>query len=205
MSPPKDRRRVRQRKRLQCNAAVTAFFLLLISIPALPQELPDKIRGYKVHKAEVRSSADSGGPGEGTVFGMSFGDPVFDSVGLDGVTITVDPILTVEGRSGRVDFLSFRDFVVNGVPVTIEDYETPFSFRSGEAVALEDPVRIVVGLASAVRGAAKEVKRPEEEWQVTGTVFVFGKFKWSIFKFKRVVPIPVSFKIPNPLTDNSGT
>lgn len=179
--------------------------LLLLATPVLPQEFPDKIRGYKVHKAEVRSASESGADEDGTAFEMSFGEPQFDSVGLEGVTIAVDPVLTVTGRSGRVDFLSFKDFEVNGIPVTIEDYEASFDFKSGETVALEEPVRIVVGLGSAVRGAAKEIRQPDDEWQVTGTVFVFGRFKWSIFRFKRVVPVPVAFKIPNPLKDPSGT
>ncbi|HUF02648.1 MAG TPA: hypothetical protein VMM38_00580 [Aridibacter sp.] len=192
---------MRQRKLRQYERALLPAILFLLALTVFPQELPDKIRGYKVHKAEVGSVSVSGSEGDGTVFEMSFGDPEFDSVGLTGVTLTVDPVLTVTGKSGRVDFLSFRDFEVNGIPVEIEDYESSFSFRSGEMVALEEPVRIVVGLSSAVRGAAKEIKKSEEEWQVTGTVFVFGRFKWSIFKFKRVVPLPVSFTIPNPLTD----
>lgn len=196
---------MRQRKPRQCRNALFAAFLLLFALAVFPQELPDKIRGYKVHKAEIGTASGNGEEGGRDSFEMSFSDPEFDSVGLDGVTFTVDPVLTVKGRSGRVDFLSFENFEVNGIPVEIRDYESTFSFKSGETVTLEDPVKIVVGLASAVKGAAKEIKSSEDEWLVSGTVFVFGRFKWSIFRFKRVVPIPVSFTIPNPLKDRTGT
>ncbi|MCO6509506.1 MAG: hypothetical protein J5I65_01830 [Aridibacter famidurans] len=192
---------MRQRKPRQCRKALLAGFILLFALAAFPQELPDKIRGYKVHRADIGAATENGEGNDRDSFEMSFSDPEFDSVGLDGVTFTVDPVLTVKGRSGRVDFLSFENFEVNGIPVEIRDYESPFSFRSGETVALEDPVRIVVGLTSAVKGAAMEIKSSKDEWLVSGTVFVFGRFKWSIFRFKRVVPIPVSFTIPNPLKD----
>ncbi|QQS42704.1 MAG: hypothetical protein IPM63_07165 [Acidobacteriota bacterium] len=192
---------MRQRKLLQCKKAFLAAILFLLALNAFPQELPDKIRGYRVHKAEIGTASGNGAEDGRDAFEMSFSDPEFDSVGLEGVTFTVDPVLTVKGRSGRVDFLSFENFEVNGIPVEIRDYESPFDFKSGETVALEDPVRIVVGLTSAVKGAAKEIKSSKDEWLVSGTVFVFGRFKWSIFRFKRVVPIPVSFTIPNPLKD----
>ena len=40
---------------------------------------------------------------------------------------------------------------------------------------------------------------PKKKWSVTGTVFVFGKFKKYGINFKRVVPIKIDLTIANPL------
>lgn len=147
----------------------------------------------------MRLSSEDSEPVGGTAFDISFGEPELSSVGLTGVTFSVEPVLKVTGRGGKVDFLSFRDFEVNGIPVSIEDYESGFSFKSGEAVELQDPVMIFVGMPSALKAAAREISDPRDDWKVTGTVFVFGRFRWAFFSFKRVVPVPVEFTLPNPL------
>ena len=49
------------------------------------------------------------------------------------------------------------------------------------------------------RAARRELIESKKEWQVTGTVFIFGKFKKFGFGFKRVVPVKINLKIDNPL------
>jgi hypothetical protein len=45
----------------------------------------------------------------------------------------------------------------------------------------------------------RELTEQRDELQVTGTVFVFGKFKKMGFEFKRVIPVKIDLKIKNPL------
>jgi len=40
---------------------------------------------------------------------------------------------------------------------------------------------------------------PRTNWPVTGVAYVFGRFKKSLFKFKRVVPVELELQIRNPL------
>lgn len=165
--------------------------ITLIASPAFSQAFPDRIDGYKVH--EVSRERSDG------LFRVSFGEPEFSGVGLNGFTFEVVPSLTINERSGKVDRIGFTDFEVNGISVSIEDYEREFAFRKGETVVLEAPLEIVVGFPSALKGTAKEIKKSEESWKVKGTVLVFGRYKWAFFTFKRVVPVEVEFSIPNPL------
>jgi len=49
------------------------------------------------------------------------------------------------------------------------------------------------------RAAYSEIVEHKSELSVTGTAFVFGKFKKMGFSFKRVVPIKIDIKVKNPL------
>ena len=49
------------------------------------------------------------------------------------------------------------------------------------------------------RTAYEESTAPKDKWQVTGTVFVFGRFKKMGLTFKRVIPVPVTLTIDNPI------
>lgn len=186
------------RKRLpRCNVLLLAALLLLITFQSgLAQDLPKKIRGYKVYDPGVSVGTDGSGRKRVDV---EFGAPEFSSVGLDGITFQIPGQLTVFGQKGRVDFLAFHDFKVNGLPVEIGEYSESFEFEDGVPHNLAEPVEISVGFASAGKGVLKEFAGPEDEWEVAGTVFVFGRYKWSLFSFKRVVPVKVSFRIPNPV------
>jgi hypothetical protein len=128
-----------------------------------------------------------------------FGEPELADVGLEGVTLFIPGSLVVDGKDGTVDFFTFRDFKVNGIPVEIREYTAGFRFRSGEDIDLPEPVEITVSIPSTLRSAANEIAGSREEWEVTGRVFVFGKFRKFGFRFKRVVPVDVHFRIPNPL------
>lgn len=183
-------------------ALITALLLLIVSQTIHSQDYPDRIRGYKVHDPGL--SVEPAGESKNGRVAVDFGSPEFSRVGLTGLTFSVPGKLTVFGRSGTVHFLSFYDFTVNGLPVEIRDYTKGFRFRSGEEIELDQPVEIDVGIRSAARGAVRELRDSRHEWTVTGTVFVFGRFKWSVLSFKRVVPVKVEFRIPNPFIDRKG-
>ena len=173
---------------------------MILSAAAAAQELPKKIRGYKVHTVEMSAATEDLSPSEsGPLVDFRFGDPALSDVGLEGVTFLIPGSIVANGKDGTVDFLTFLDFRVNGIPVEIRDYTAGFRFKSGEEVNLPDPVEITVSITSAIRSAAKEMVGSADEWEVSGRVFIFGKFKKFGFSFKRVVPVDVTFSVPNPL------
>ncbi|HEY2847358.1 MAG TPA: hypothetical protein VGI80_06020 [Pyrinomonadaceae bacterium] len=101
----------------------------------------------------------------------------------------------------QIDFLMFKDVLVNGIPLAIDDYEHPFALKKAETVKLPVPVHGVVSALNIAKAAYKEATASRDEWQISGTVFVFGRFKKMGFTFKRVIPVPISLTIPNPLRD----
>lgn len=175
--------------------------LLLFFSPATAQDLPAEIRGYKVHRAAisvVNQTTGSGAKGKSEAF-VEVGEPKLSGVSLAGVTFEISAEVKGLQQSGTVDFLQFRDFRVNGLPVAVKEYRESFDFKKNLAVALPSPVEITVGAGDTLRGALKEIKESKAEWTVTGRIFVFGRFKKSFLKFKRVVPIEINLKIKNPL------
>ncbi len=179
------------------------LFLFAVSFPA--QDLPGEIRGYKVHKAKVSVQAETGGkknPKEDFRVAVEFDKPELVKITPLGATFEVSGELTVSDQSGKVDFLTFRDFRVNGLKVEIEEYAEPFEIRKNQSARLKKPVRIFVSTTQSIKGGLQEIFRSEKEWQITGRVFVFGKFRKLGFKFKRVVPVDVNLKIINPLRES---
>ncbi len=118
-------------------------------------------------------------------------------MGLSGVIVEVGADILSENKSGDVEFMTFHNFRVNGVAIDVEAYKQPFSFKKTESVSLPKPARITIKPSSLAKGAAKELTDPQKDWIVTGTVYVFGKFKKFGFSFKRVVPVKIDIKIKN--------
>lgn len=174
---------------------------LLFSSTTLAQELPGEIRGYKVYqeKIVIRQAEEQKKTDGDLGVVVNFEDPELTDFSLLGITFELRGDVTVYGQSGTVDFITFKDFKVNGVEVEVEEYREPFDFKKGKPFKLEKPVEIFVNAAQTLRGALKETKDSQDEWVVTGQVFVFGRFKKAGFKFKRVVPVYVVLKIKNPL------
>jgi hypothetical protein len=171
------------------------FLLILLSFPTFSQSLPDKIRGYKVYRDKVSVNtkpADS----DATV---RIGDPEVVDVSLDGITFELPAELTAKGQSGKVDFVTFHDVRINGIKVEPEEYSFKFEFRKGELVTLPNSIRIVLPASGMVKAAWQEMTESRAEWKITGRVFVFGKFRRYGFFHKRVVPIDISFTMPNPV------
>lgn len=180
--------------------------LLILADVSISQELPDKIRGYKVHKGDVSVVTGTESEEDKSLKDLrvevDFEEPELASVGLFGVTLELDSEVTVFGQSGKVDFISFKDFEVNGIKVDIEEYKESFEFKKGEKHKLQKPIEIFVSTSQTLKGALGEFSESKDEWLVKGRVFVFGKFNKFGFKFKRVIPVDVELMIKNPLKDS---
>ncbi|MDQ6785313.1 MAG: hypothetical protein M3033_00640 [Acidobacteriota bacterium] len=167
---------------------------------SLAQSLPKEIRGYKVYRARVYVESENGKTKEKPDAVVKIGEPKIVDVSLTGVSVEISAEITSAQQSGTIDFITFKDFRVGGLTVSIEEYKESFSFTKNQTMALPKPVKIFLGATDILRGAAKEITNTKDEWQVTGTIFVFGRFKKFGFEFKRVVPIEINLKIKNPFT-----
>lgn len=189
-------------------AFARVLFLILFTFSfAGAQNPPPEIRGYKVYNAKIsvkNQSEKSDTPenlrskDESEAF-VKVGEPEIVDVSLTGITLELAAEIDNARQSGTVDFVSFKDFRVNDLAVSVEEYKESFSFRKNQKIVLPKPIKIFLGAGETVRGALKEIKDANDEWTVTGTVFVFGRFKKFGFNFKRVVPIEINLKIKNPL------
>jgi len=171
------------------------LLLFLLSSSTFSQNLPDKIRGYKVHRDNISVNTQTGD----TDAAVKVGDPEVVDVSLNGVTFELPVELTANSQSGKVEFVTFHDVRVNGIKVEPEEYSHKFEFRKGQLVKPPDPVRIFLPASGMVKAAWQEMTESRADWKVTGRVFVFGKFRRYGFYHKRVVPIDISFTIPNPV------
>jgi len=86
---------------------------------------------------------------------------------------------------------------LNWIKSSLEEYKESFEFRKNQNAVLPKPIKIRLSTAQTLRGALSELKDSKDEWTVTGRVFVFGQFKKSFLKFKRVVPVEINLKIKN--------
>ncbi len=177
--------------------------ILLFAFGILAQDLPDEIRGYKVHKAKisVTNKTDRNDKNTDKDNSEAFArltEPELVDTSLAGLTFEISAEIDALDYKGKVDFLTFKDFTVNGMSVEIAEYTNSFEFKKNEAIKLPQPVSIFLGSRQALKGIFGEALNSKEEWTVTGTVFVFGRFKKYGFKVKRVVPVEVNVKIKNP-------
>lgn len=170
---------------------------------------PKEIRGYKVARAkvEIRKSPKSGDSAQAATDSdalIQFGEPRIVSTTPLGITLEVPVTVAAVKQGGRVDFLAFEDMVVNGMPVTIEDYMHPFELPNKEPVSLPKPVRLFISSPRALVGAISDWSNPQATWPVTGRVYVFGHYRKFIFTAKRVVPVELSLTLPNPLRNQKS-
>lgn len=163
-----------------------------------------ELRGYKVErvKVEIKQSPDDRAgarPSPDVEALIQFGEPRIVSTTAKGLTLEVPVTLAAVKQEGQVHFLTFEDMVVNGMPVTVEDYEYRFNLPTQRPVRLAEPVRLHVTTANAMLMALGQGSKPTESWPVTGRVYVFGRFKKFWIGFKRVVPVELSLSLRNPL------
>ena len=187
------------------------YFFLKISVSlclcglfvfsSIAQDLPDKIRGYKVYDAKisVKTEGDKTETIDKSEAFVKIGEPEIAEISLKGILFEVSAEISGLEKSGTVDFLTFHNFSINDLPVKVEEYKESFSFNKNQTIILPKPARIFLDTAQTLRGALKELKESKEEWRITGRAFVFGKFKKLGFNFKRVVPVEINIKIKNPL------
>ena len=206
-----------------------ALSCLVIIIPgggaAQPRTYPKEIRGYKVERTVVevkkpeKQNGDSGAGKSQTGTGnnsdgqpsresnsesdvdalIQFGQPHLVRATPLGITFEVPIVVSAVKQSGRVDFLVFEDMVVNGTSVDVDEYHHTFDLPNKQPLILREPLRFYIFLPNALLAALGDWSESKEIWPVTGRVYVFGKFKKSLFSFKRVVPVELSLNMRNPL------
>jgi hypothetical protein len=174
---------------------VPALFVCLLSFSAFTQPLPDKIRGYKVHRDKISVNTTLSDAGAA----VRVGDPELADVSLTGITLELPAEFTAKYQSGKVEMITFQDLRVNGIKVEAEDYNYKFEFEKGKKVLVPKPVRVFIPASGVVKAAWQEMTESKSEWSVSGRVFVFGRFRRYSFYHKRVVPIDVVLTIKNPL------
>lgn len=167
---------------------------------------PDEIRGYKVQHAQVSvkresdNSSDPNAPADDDSDAMvQVGQPRLVSVRPFGITFEVPITVAALDKGGEVDFLVFEDVKVNGSSVTIDEFQQKFKIPNKKPADLPAPILVYISTPTALIGALSEWRNSKETWPVSGRVYVFGRFKKFIFKFKRVVPIDFDLSIANPL------
>ena len=185
----------------------------LVAPASTARAFPKKIRGYKLERAKVEIKKPKSEKGQDQSTGsttttdadalIQFGEPRIAKMTPLGITMEVPVTVSAVKQGGRVDFLTFEDMVVNGTPVTIEDYMRPFDLPNKQAVLLPEPVQVFISTTRALLGALGEWNASKDVWPVTGRVYVFGRFKKFLFSFKRVVPVELNLSLPNPLRNKT--
>lgn len=188
-----------------------ALIASAVAVRAQSPTYPKEIRGYKVERAavEMKTSTDkSREPGpendsQSTANDVdqliTFSTPELARVTPLGITFDVPVVVAPVKQNGHVHFLLFEDMTVNGHSVEINEYTHAFDLPNKQSLTLRDPLRFYIYSPTAVLAAADEWSNSKETWPVTGRVYVCGKFKKSIFSFKRCVPVELNLKMRNPL------
>ena len=116
---------------IRVNSWLFLFLILFFCLPALAQELPKEIRGYKVHKTSisVKTSSNKAPAKSGPEALVKIGDPAVTDLSFTGITFEIPAEITAFDQSGRVDFLTFNDFKVDGLAVDVEEYRSAFSSK----------------------------------------------------------------------------
>jgi hypothetical protein len=167
---------------------------------------PKEIRGYKVEVAAVEvkktdeDQENQKGP-ESDPDLLLFGDPHLARVTPLGISLEIPLVVSPVRQKGRVDFMVFEDMVVNGTSVEIDEYHDAFELPNTNRLTLKEPLKFYLYLPQAVLAVVDELGNSKETWPVTGRVYVFGKFKKSLFSFKRCIPVDLNLTIRNPLRD----
>jgi Holliday junction resolvase len=192
-------------------------FAVLIAVAGTPAILaqtrayPDNIRGYKVERTviEVKSAKNNTGAANNRVKSddsnvdqlITFGKPALARVTPLGITFEVPIVVAPVTQNGKVDFLVFEDIEINGHSVDISEYNHSFNLPGNAPLTLKSPLNIYIYLPGAMLAAIGEWTDSRETWPVTGRVYVFGKFKKSLFSFKRCVPVELDLTMRNPLRE----
>ncbi len=179
--------------------------LLLAYTSSYAQEgLPNKIRGYSLHRSDISVVLLTHGelrPAENRGVLVTIDKPTFSGIGLTGATISVTGSVEAFDQDGDIDFVMFRDFTVNGVPVQIAEYTDKLRLRKGQPFRISRPVMIKANPLALARALASNGARSGDKWRVSGTALIFGRFKKFGFSFKRVIPVKVSVMIADPFQD----
>jgi hypothetical protein len=198
-----------QQRKLPSRRQARGVLLLILAIAGatLAQEkpvsvYPKEVRGYKVERARVEiKRSRAGAAGAEMTELVEIGAPRLAGVSPLGITLEVPIKVAAVEQSGLVEALAFEDVRINGTPVTIEDYEHPFALPEDAPITLPHPLRVFLSTPNAVLGALDELRNSKETWPVTGRIYVLGRYKKFLMKFKRAVPVELNTTVPNPLRD----
>ena len=213
ISPKRGARQRRILVRVLLTIWVAVLFACVSSAQNKPTpSYPKELRGYKVERTTVEikkpkketKGRKPGTNGDSTVDSdvdqlIQFGTPQLSRITPLGMTLEIPIIVAPVKQSGHVEFLLFEDMVVNGSSVEIEEYHHEFDLPNKNPLTLREPLSFYIYLPSALLVAVDDWSNSKETWPVTGRVYVFGKFKKSLFSFKRVVPVELTLKMRNPL------
>src|ERR1051326_4190421 len=163
-------------------------------------DLPKEVRGYKVERAEVKTRKQKNSVGSDDAQDLvTFGTARVESVGPLEVMLEVPVTIAPVQSSGEVELLVFEGVEVNGIPVSVEDYKTPFSLPQNGPLTLSDPIRLRVSTTRALIGTIGEILGPSKERPVEGRVYVCGRYRKFLLSFRRAVPVELKTSILNPL------
>src|ERR1044072_5105406 len=106
----------------------TIYFLCVLcvlcgSISAKAQDYPKEIRGYKVQKTKilVKNKSDRTEKKDDAEAYIELGEPTVEDVSVTGITLEIPAEILSVGQSGKVDFLTCKDFVVTGLHVCVAE------------------------------------------------------------------------------------
>lgn len=196
----------KNRRHQRAEAVILAAFVLCIYcfVPicaAQAPNWPDKISGYKVHSANVTvsSSANQKVISPNTDVFVKFTDPTIAEIKFTSAVVEIGAEITSLKQDGKIEFVTFHGVMVNGIAVDVNDYKHSFSLSRGKPAILPKPARVLLRLTSLPRAIYSEIFERKDDLAVTGTAFVFGRFKKFGFGFKRVIPIGIDLRLRNPL------
>ena len=174
------------------------IFLLTLVCTAAAQMLPSKIDGYKVYTANVVVTDKAIEMPAGVDVLVRLDEPKLASVAFSGATVRVTgQIRSI--RSGEVERVMFRDFRINGVSVDVGAVTETFAVKTGSPQPIDLSVKVNLGSAALAKAGYRELSDPKTDWQVTGTMLVFGRFDRFGFTFKRAIPVKLSITVKNAL------
>jgi hypothetical protein len=186
------------------------FLVSLVSASAQQPTYPDKIRGYKLSRANVEprkpnqkktktANDDESSLDLDAQALIRFGPPQLARVTPLGVSFEISIVVNPVRQKGQVDFLVFEEMLVNGTSVEIDEYHHSFDLPNKTPLTLKEPLKFYVYLPNALLAAVDEWSNSKKTWLVEGRLYVFGRYKKMFFTFKRYVPIELKIAIDNPL------
>lgn len=188
------------------NAATLFCTLCCLTTQAQTRSYPKEIRGYKIERAVVEvkktdhKSKDAKTPSDSDSDELiRFGDPQLVGVTPLGISLAIPIVVAPVKQKGHIESLVFEEMIVNGTSVEIDEYHRSFDLPNKQSLTLRVPLTIFISLPRALLAAVGEWSDSKEKWLVTGRVYVFGKFKKSLFSFKRCIPVELNLTMRNPL------
>ncbi len=175
------------------NRLIVPILLLTFASIIAAQPFPDRIRGYKVHKTPIIID------GKNKARGITIESLSVVELSFAGASVEADVSLSGIDQSGEIEFITFEKFSLGSLPFEIAEYRTPFRMVKNTRVKLSSPLTASLTTLVAINAFNRERENPAKVLRLTGTAYVFGRFKRFGFSFKRAVPILVDVEIPNPL------